>query len=891
MSDSSSVTFLFTDIEGSTRLWEQHPEAMATAINDHNQLVSEILGKYGGRVFKTVGDGFCCAFEDPVPAVTAAVEAERALHAHRWLPEIGELRVRIALHSGAASFERGDYLGPTVNRVARLLGIAHGEQILLSSTTAQAIKGAAIDGITLRDLGSHRLKDLRQAESTYQVVAEGLRLEFPTLASLDAHPNNLPSQLSSFVGRKRELTLLHDRLREHRVVTIVGPGGIGKTRLALQAAAETVATYPDGVYFVALAPIASGNLVVHALAEALGVSEIANEALGNTILRFIGTKSMLLVFDNSEHVRIDAALLVKRIVAECANVRCLITGREPLHLIGEYVERLAPLSTPARAQTVADLETDDGSRLFLERARAVSNESLPLSPADCESVAEICRRLDGIPLAIELAASRLAMIPLQRLAKKLSSLLLINPDPTAEQRHRTLHDAIEWSYRLLAPSEQHVFLALSVFRGGCTIQALESVVRDEIDDELGSLVDKSLTQIDLDDTGSARYRLLEPMAEFAALELTQSEIGPSLRGHHFDFFDGLVGSAPRFELAREVDNLRAALGWAADKDLEAAANLVGKLGPFWRVRGSFSEGRSWFERLLSTGGRLSSRSRAGLLRQSAGFAAMQDDYEQSARDAETSLKIYQGLGDEAGVGAALHTMAEVAQRQGRLHDAETLYSQAWPHLDAADHLPGKTMCLMNQGMLAREKGEFAAAADFLRRADALAGRLHDRSVWAEVHTQHAWSALYIGEPDRAERLFCESLEAKDGEGDLYGVCHARIGAATAALMASRTEAALRAYRTVVEEATALRAQIFQIDGIYGIAAVHALNGDLETAARCCGLAARLVEKTKCEPRSGFAYAVAIERIGAGLSDEQRTVAMSAGAAMRLEEIGGSVTAT
>jgi predicted ATPase/class 3 adenylate cyclase len=884
MSNSASVTFLFTDIEGSTRMWELHPDAMAAALDEHNELLNGIFGVRGGRVFKTVGDSFCCAFTDPVAAVAAAVEAERALHAHAWPTEIGELRVRMAIHTGAVSEVKGDYFGPTVNRVARLLSIAHGEQVLLTSAAAAALQNVDLQGIALRDLGSHRLKDLKQAEVTYQVVAEGLRGEFPALASLDAHPNNLPSQISSFIGRQQELTLLRERLGQYRVVTIAGPGGIGKTRLALQLAAEAVANYPDGVYFVALAPIASGDLVVHALAEAFGISEITNEALDTTILRFIGSRSMLLVFDNSEHVHDDTALLVKRVVTECPNVRCVVTGREPLHLTGEYVERLLPLTTPAHAQTLSELEASDGTRLFLERARAVTDGRVALSPEDCALVAEICRRLDGMPLAIEIAASRLATMPLRRLGEKLSSILLINPDPTASRRHRTLRDAIEWSYRLLDTSEQRVFLALSVFHGGCTIGAIEWVAEGEIDERLGSLVDKSLVQVDLDEVANSRYRLLEPIADFARLELTESALGPGFRQRHFDCFCALAESASRADLAREMDNLRAALDWACEHDPESAAQLARKLGPFWRVRGSFSEGRSWFRRLLAPNVPLSLGSRAGLLRQSAGFAAMQDDYEQSSQDAQAAFEIYGDLGDEAGIGSALHTMAEVAQRQGRLREAERLYDEAWPHLDAASYLPGKTMCLMNQGMLARENGQYVAASELLRRADELAGQLHDRSVWAEVRTQHAWSTLYAGEADAAEGLFREALEAKEAERDLYGVCQARLGAATANLMASRADPALRGYRAVIEEAVALRAQIFQIEAIYGIAAVYALDGDLLAAARYCGLASQLVERTRCEPRRGFAYAIVTEKIGAGLTDEQRMVAMTAGASMRLEDV-------
>ena len=338
----------------------------------------------------------------------------------RWPHDIGEIRVRIGIHTGEAVPHDGDYFGPTVNRVARLMSIAHGGQILLSSSAASGLVGLTPDGVSLRDLGSHRLKDLKQAESTFQVVADGLVLDFPALASVDAHPNNLPSQLSSFVGRERELAHLRRQLSEHRVVTVAGPGGIGKTRLALQAAADAMQDFPDGVYFIALAPISAGELVGHALASALEIAELPNERLETTVIRYLGEKRLLLVFDNSEHVSAPTAALVKRIVSECPRVRCVVTAREPLHLLGEDVERLSPLTTPLDAKTVGELEAHDGSRLFLERARAVVEGELSLSAHDCATVAEICRRLDGIPLAIELAASRLATMPLQRLAEKLN---------------------------------------------------------------------------------------------------------------------------------------------------------------------------------------------------------------------------------------------------------------------------------------------------------------------------------------------------------------------------------------------------------------------------------------------------------------------------------------
>ena len=898
---SRAVTFLFTDIEGSTRLWELYPDAMSVALADHNRLLREVVGKHSGCVFKTVGDGFCCAFTDSIEALAAAIEAERRLHVHTWPKETGEICVRMGIHTGSAIQHDGDYFGPTINRVARLMSIAHGSQILVSSSTAATLASTQLHDIRLRDLGSHRLKDLKQAETTYQVVADGLRADFPALASLDAHPNNLPSQVSSFIGRTHELAVLRERLDEHRVVTITGPGGIGKTRLALQMAAEVVQNFSGGVFFVALASIINGDLVAHALASALGIVELPNEPLLATVIRYIDGKQILLIFDNSERLLTESATLVKRIVSECPNARCLVTSREPLHLVGEYVERLSTMTTPEGARTVADLESGDGSRLFLERARAAVDTRLSLSANDCALIADICRRVDGIPLAIELAASRLATMPLARLADKLSSRLLVNKDPTADRRHRTLRDAIEWSYSQLDAEEKRLFMALSIFHGGCTIEALEGVTEAGADDAIESLVDKSLVQVDLDDKGNTRYRLLGPIYEFASHELTDAGSSERLRSHHFRFYGGLASSAvvgsgetkkARFdELDREMHNMRAALEWASENAVEDAAQLAMDLAAFWRARGSFTEGRRWFARLLAISAGLAPRLRASLLRQAGAFAAMQDDYTQSTELAHAALDIYRDIGDEAGTGSALHTIAEVAHRQGRLDEAERLYRDTYGHLDAAGHLLGKTICLMNEGLLARQMGQLPSAEALLGEASANAQLLDDRSVWAQILIERAWVRLIEGDAASAERSFREAFDVKEVERDLHGACQARLGIATAALVSARTELALREYDTALKEAHTLGAQIFVIDAIYGIGAVHALNGDVVAAAKCCGLATRISEKTKCEPRTGLAYEIASEHIRASLSEQQRAAATSVGATMRPEDAVAAGRAT
>ena len=889
---TGTVTFLFTDIEGSTRAWESHPDAMASALVQHDKILRDAVANHGGYVFKTVGDEFCCAFADPASAVWAAVEVERSMQQQGWPAQIGEIRVRVGIHTGAAVERDGDYFGPTVNRVARLMSIAHGGQVLLSSSAAAALSDVALESVSLRDLGSHRLKDLKQAESTYQLVAPGLRGEFPSLASLDAHPNNLPSQFSTFIGRESEIAAIRNQLSAHRLVTITGPGGVGKTRLALQIAADVVQGFPDGVFLVALAPIASGELVPHALASAIEVAELPSEPLEDTVVRCIGRKSVLFVFDNSEHVSSEVATIIKRIVSECPNVRCLVTGREPLHLVGENVERLEPLATPADARTVADLEALDGTRLFLERARAVVSD-FSLADRDSSIVAEVCRRLEGIPLAIELAASRLATMPLPRLAQKLNVSILVNKDPTASLRHRTLRDAIEWSYRLLAEPEQRTFLALAVFAGGLTVDALDQVIERESDDDIGSLVDKSLVQRYLGDDGNVRYRLLEPIAEFAVIELAPTTLGDGFHRRHFDVYNGIarvssLADGPSKQAAfdrveRELGNVRTALDWAAERDVELAAQLATDLGIFWRARGFFSEGRTWFSRVLAHSSNLSPRLRASVLRQSAGLAAVQDDYAQSIRLATEALTAYRELGDEAGIGLALHTLAEVAHRQGRLDQANRLYRDAFQHLDAADHLYAKTICLMNQGMIARQRNDLEGAAALLREAGAHAERLRDPDVSSQVKVESGWAMLLVGSAELAELSFREAFASASKEHNLHGTCQARLGIATAALVTSRIESALQEFKLVLQEASTLRAQIFVVEAIYGLGAVNALCGDLLQAARCCGLAVRIADETKCEPRAGVAYKIVTERIRLGLSRKELAGAMNAGASMQLED--------
>jgi predicted ATPase/class 3 adenylate cyclase len=542
---SGTVTFLFTDIEGSTQLWEQHPQAMPAAIERHNAILRAAIARHGGVVFKLVGDAVYAAFASAPQAVAAALAAQRALHAEAWGPT-GVLRVRMALHSGGAEARDGDYLGLPLNRVARLLAAGHGGQILLSLTTEQLVREQLPSDVALRDLGTQRLKDLSLPEQIFQLIAPDLPATFPALTTLDARHTNLPAQPTALIGREQDVAAISTLLRRAavRLVTLTGPGGIGKTRLSLQVAAELVEQFADGVYFVDLAPIRDPQLVSTAIAETLGVREAGNQPLLVTLKEYLRDKRMLLLLDNFEHL-LDAAALVADLLAIAAQLKVLATSREMLHLRGEQEVGVDPLAVPDPAHLPAldQLSQYAAVALFIQRVQA-SQPSFQVSNANAPALAEICVRLDGLPLAIELAAARVKLFPPEALLARLSSrLALLTGGPRdLPARQQTLRHTIAWSYDLLNEAEQALFRRLGVFVGGCTIEAAEAVCNVNGDlpldvvDGLAALVDKSLVkQVEAMD-GEPRFTMLETIREYALEQLAANGELEALRQRHAAFF-------------------------------------------------------------------------------------------------------------------------------------------------------------------------------------------------------------------------------------------------------------------------------------------------------------------------------------------------------------------
>jgi predicted ATPase/class 3 adenylate cyclase len=574
---TGTVTLLFTDIEGSTRLWDAEPEAMAIALRRHDAILRAAIESAAGYVFKTIGDAFCAAFETAQLAADAAVAAQRGLGAEVW-PTKQPIRVRMGLHTGACEERDGDYFGPVVNRTARLEAVAHGGQVLVSGVTAELLSDALPAGVTLRDLGLHRLKDLGRPEQVYQFEASFLPGAFPSLASLDNPelPNNLPSVLSAFIGREQELADVRDLVTSARLVTLTGAGGSGKTRLALQAAAEQIGIARDGVWFADLAPLTDDDQVARAVAAVLGLPDHGNQVAAVT--EALGGQDSLIVLDNCEHLIDAAAKLSDQVIRHCAKVRLLATSREPLGIDGERVYRVPSLTLPARdAVTLDDLAGSDAVRLFSARAH-MHDPGLVLDDKSAALVATICRRLDGIPLALELAAARLSSMSLGQVAARLDQRfrLLTGGSRNAMPRQQTLQATVDWSFGLLPAAERDALTRLSVFVGGFELEAAEAIcARAEVDaldvlDLVGSLVDKSLVVADRGGE-SVRYRLLETIRQYSAQELVRAAgeaEAMRVRHRHAGYYLTLAdATAPRLtgplqgrylrRLDREWGNLRA----------------------------------------------------------------------------------------------------------------------------------------------------------------------------------------------------------------------------------------------------------------------------------------------------------------------------------------------
>ena len=809
---SAITTFLFTDIAGSTRLWEQEPERMKRALAEHDAIARATVEAHRGLIVKMAGDGVHAAFDDPLDAVTATLAFQQALTDPNATHGIA-LSVRCGLHLGVVERRDNDFFGTPVNRAARIMAAAHGGQVLVSQALADLTADRLPGDVTLRDLGVVRLRDLASPERVYQVIHPKLRTDFPALRSLEVTPNNLPQQVTSFIGRERELGEIAQLLAKNRLLTLQGSGGIGKTRLSLQVAADHMDEFPDGVWLVELAALNDARLVPQAVASVLGVKEEAGRPVVEALVKYASDRRLLIILDNCEHLVQACAELASQLLQAGPHLKILASSREPLHVRGETIFSLQalPVPDPQVPFMRQNLEQYAAVRLFIERAVA-AQPKFQISEANAMAVAEICQRLDGIPLALELAAARVRALSAEQIATRLSDRfrLLTGGDRTARPRQQTLRALIDWSYDLLTEQERVLFRRLAVFAGGFTLEAAEVVgAGSDVDESqalslLTNLVEKSLVVLDAE---SGRYRLLETVRQYAQERLAGSGETDSVRARHAAFYLALAemampelfGPQQGAWLARldfERENILAAHAWydQAEDGGALGLRLVHALKPYLMNRGltgfvhqmtlealarsgaqergparsralfdagqtcffmgRYDEARPLLEEGLAIAREIGDDRRVAEILQPLGMATLGQGDRSAARvHIDEALDLARRLGNKREIAAALNALAQLQRIDGALDSAEALYTQVVTLVREIGDRESIAVGLLNLAMVFVGRGEGSRARATLIEVHAIAAEIGSKPVGQSILEVCAGLAAFEKEWERTARFF------------------------------------------------------------------------------------------------------------------------------------------
>jgi predicted ATPase/class 3 adenylate cyclase len=802
---TGTVTFLFTDIEGSTRLWQQHPGPMKDALLRHHALLQQTIESSNGYVFQIVGDAFCAAFHTASEGVAAAIAVQRTLAGEPW-GGTGPIRVRMALHTGTADLHAGEYKsgeymsGLTLSHTARLLSVAYGGQILVSNATKELVRNDLPSLMELRDLGLHRLRDLARAEHIYQVVARDLLDVFPALKSLEVVPNNLPRQLTTFIGRERLIAEAKCLLAETHLLTITGPGGSGKTRLSLEIAASLLTEYPDGVWLVEFAPLADPARVPQLLATTLGVREEAGRPLVTTLTDHLRSKRVLLLLDNCEHLVDACARLADALLRDCPGITILPSSREALGLPGEVAFHVPPLSLPDSRHVVPPerFAEYEAIRLFIDRAVAVRPD-FTLTDETASAVVQICRRLDGIPLAVELAAARARTLSVQQITAHLDERfrLLTSGSRTALPRHQTLRGLIDWSYGLLSEAERGLFRRVSVFAGGWTLGASvmvcagDGVDRYDVVELLGRLVAKSLCLTD-GQGSDPRYRLLETVREYGLEKLAEIPECQLVLARHRDFYLGFAEDAEsRLQGPEQVawlqrleadhDNLRAALRWSLDhEETEPALRLGSALSLFWDTHGYVREGREWLDELLACARERATsvvtpegrRALAKVLDAASRTRARWSEFPQATEFLTQGLAVWRELGDKHGIAGALNNLAVGATQSGDRARARVLVAESLALFRELSDKRGTAHALNNLADILNGDGDLAGARTLFEESVPLFESVEDKRGLSHALDNLGGILTAQGDYSPAEALYSKSLRLAEELGDNHAIATA-----------------------------------------------------------------------------------------------------------------------
>jgi predicted ATPase/class 3 adenylate cyclase len=903
---TGTVTFLFTDVEGSTRLWERGPEAMSKALAHHDELLREGVEARGGFVFKTVGDAFYAAFSTAAEAVEAALDAQKSLLSEEW-EETGPLRVRMALHTGTAEERDGDYFGPTLNRTARLLAAGHGGQVLLSHSTQELAHDQLPLGAELRDLGVRRLKDLSGPEHVFQLTAPDLPTSFPPLKTLDVRLNSLPIQPTPLLGREREVAEIVDLLRREdvRLLTLTGTGGTGKTRLALQSAAELIDEFEDGVFFVALTPVSDPHLVASTLAGALSVSESAGRALKEDLRDYLINKELLLVLDNFEQV-VDAAPLVGELLSSCPGLKVLVTSRISLRIYGEHEYAVRPLELPDPGDLppIETLGQYEAIRLFTERAHA-ADAHFSLTEENAPAVAEICARLDGLPLAIELAAARIKLLSPQAICSRLSNPLkfLTGGARDLPERQRTLRGAIAWSHALLDEGEQALFARLSVFSGGCALEAVEAVCDAEGDllvdvlEGLSSLVDKSMLRQEVRAEEEPRFVMLETIREYARERLEVSGIAEETGRMHAEYFLALAEQGESIlrepeeatwleRLDVEHDNMRAALTWTLEsEEAELGLRLAGTLWRFWWMRGHYGEGRTWLEEALAKDGSAPA-ARAKALEAVGWLADDQGDIDRAVAAAEEGLRISARAKIPSRLKASfLRMLGSAAYVRGDHDQAALLYEESLALSREARDDRSVASSLLQLGNVAGDRGDHEEAKEFYKEGLALSRKLDDKALLASALISVGAEYLLQGDHEQGAMLNEEAAGLYRERGNRGGLQYALDNLGWTALMRGDQQQAEALHRESLALSRQLGDKLVAAEALDGLACSASARGEAERVARLFGAAEALREAVgyRQEPREHALREPYLMATRPGLSEARWDAAWAEGGRLGFEE--------
>ena len=860
---TGTLTFLFTDVEGSTRLWERSPEAMSLALARHDEILRTAIENHNGHVVKTVGDGFHAAFWTAPDALKAALEAQRSLLHQEWA-ESGPLRVRMALHTGAAEERDGDYYGPSLNRVARLVSAGHGGQILLSLATQELVRDGMPEETGLRDLGERRLKDLSRPERVFQITASDLPSEFSALKTLDARRNNLPAQSTPLVGREKELDDVLALLRSPvvRLLTLTGPGGMGKTRLCLQAAAELTDEYEDGVFFVALAAIADPALVAPTITRVLGLTESGNQPADELLKRYLRDRQTLLVLDNFEQV-LQSASLLDVLLSGASDLKVMVTSRTPLRLYGEHEFHVPPLSLPDPGSLphLELLTRYEAVRLFVDRASAVKPD-FSLTEENANAVVEICTRLDGLPLAIELAAARIKLLPPQAMLPRLDNRLrlLTGGARNLPERQRTLRNAIEWSHEMLDEGERTLFARLAVFSGGGTLEAIETVCDADGDlpldplEGVSSLLDKSLLRQEEGPEDEPRFEMLETIHEFALEKLEESNDAEAIKCAHARCFLALAEHAePKLwgpedaawlsRLEVEHDNMRAALSWSIrHEESDLALRLGGALRWFWFARGYYDEGRRWLEEALIKEGWTSAEARAKALDGLSWLASDQGDMDRAEAAAEEGLDLSNEAVIEGAVAADFQNiLGEAARHRGDYQLAAEFYEEGLALYRKVGNRRGIAWSLGSLANVSSDRGDYERAKELYEEGLALSRELGGARPLGDYLISLGYEYLLEGNHERAAALNEEAAELFRNRGRRGGIQYALDNLGWAALLRQDHESAKSLHKASLALCRELGDTLTAAESLEGLACSAKTPEEAVRAAKLFGAAQALRE--------------------------------------------------